>query len=414
MTVPESILLEFFEKATNALKQCPKISEEDSVVDAPSFANLRMQLLNLQKECLVDVIQDYSENRKTHRMTESGGSLTFAQVQETLQHLQKDEKTLSDSLKKAMEEMNDEARLAFCRLVLRSECCWAGKRGNRQLKASGMMQREDILEFCGLCNASVRLPAVQEHLQTGAPLFPDVEKSSSNIVFPQKRLQAIQRMFLQFLGYDADFGTLEIQRIFFNDVSKSEYADDQQLIQIFATTAGHMNAVLQNANLAASQVTLSSLCSDQDQGGVTRVVSIHCSEKLVDQQTGEELAVVESDAPPEGQTMQEPEEEAESQQNDHSQEKQRKELRIAREAAALQQEILGELLAMSEEERDKRLIVAQEAVEDFSRKAMEVPPGPERIALLRSIDPEAQRLMATHKLWTTMLAANGGKPPVLR
>jgi hypothetical protein len=80
----------------------------------------------------------------------------------------------------------------------------------------------------------------------------------------------------------------------------------------------------------------------------------------------------------------------------------------------LQQEILGELLNMCDEERDAKLKLAKQEADKFIQQAMQMPPGPERVSFLRSVDPETQKLMAMHKLWGNMLAANGGKPPTMR
>jgi hypothetical protein len=96
---------------------------------------------------------------------------------------------------------------------------------------------------------------------------------------------------------------------------------------------------------------------------------------------------------------------------EQGQNEQRRELEMARDAAALQQNILRELESMNEEERTATLETAKQVNNDFLQRAMEIPPGPDRIAFMRSIDWETQRKLLMHKLWTSMLAANGGKPP---
>ena len=295
--------------------------------------------------------------------------------------------------------MNEAARLAFCRLVLYSQCHadMPASTDTMMMITSGVMERSDILEFCGLCQTAVRLPNVQRHLRDGSALFDDKvanapTKSAETTMFPQKRLEAIQRHFLRALGYDPDHGTREIQRIFFG--ASDEYADDKILMDTFRTLVSTMNSAITNATLHAQQRAF----SDQDEGGVTRVVSVSYSEKLVDAASGEAVEA----AVPEGQRM---EQQAEAQQQAR--------LKVAREAAALQQEILGELLALRDEERAAKLAQAKQVADDVLKQAMELPAGAERIVFLRSVDSQTQRLMAMHKLWESMVASNGGKEPVI-
>ena len=84
---------------------------------------------------------------------------------------------------------------------------------------------------------------------------------------------------------------------------------------------------------------------------------------------------------------------------------------MARQASLSQQELVNELLAMRDEERDAMLKEAQQTVEQVLRKAFELPSGPERIAYMTSLDAETQRLIALKKLWDNLLASNGGAPP---
>lgn len=70
--------------------------------------------------------------------------------------------------------------------------------------------------------------------------------------------------------------------------------------------------------------------------------------------------------------------------------------------------------SLPEDRRTERLAYAEEVEKDFLANAMQLPAGPERIAFLRSVDPETQRLMVMRKLWHGMLAAHGGKPPKMQ
>jgi hypothetical protein len=148
-----------------------------------------------------------------------------------------------------------------------------------------------------------------------------------------------------------------------------------------------MHVAITNANIEASKTNF----SDLDKGGTTRVVGVEYSEKVLDS-SGEVV-----DPSPSGQAMA---------MEEHTEEQQRQQLQVASQAAAMQQEILGELLAMSDVNRNKCLADAERASKDFLIRVMAKPPGPERIEILQSIDAPTQRLMVMHKLWE---ANNRGK-----
>jgi hypothetical protein len=254
------------------------------------------------------------------------------------------------------------------------------------------MQRDEILEFFGLCNGAVQLDNVKEHLRSGNPFFSDLPLVLSPSIFPQKRVEQLQRLMLQAVGYHADHGTQEIKRIFFdpnihnNNNQNNEFTNDNELAQQFGKLVVNMNAALNTASLEASHAQH---FSDQEQGGVTRVVSVEHSELDADGTT------INTADPPNLQ---------------HQQQR----VLMARQAAALQQDILQELLGMEESARAIKLQQAKEASEDFMKRAQGVPPGPERVAFLRAMDPATQRLLATHKLWNhrmMMMMANHANAP---
>jgi hypothetical protein len=397
----EVLLTEFFRQATATLENLCCESRLDG--QAVSRDALREIVLEKQTECLQTSIDSCFPSTTT--------DWTVSDLQESLGRCSI--KQHSASVQQAMERMNDAARLAYCRLVLYSECVYDESRSSskRDLISTGAnMKYADVLEFCGLCTAAVRLSCVLEHLRKGAPLFENLtQESSSTTMFPQKRLERIQRMFLRALGYDPDYGTREIKRLFYEG---SQVDEDEPLRSTFASMAAAMEAVLMEATAAATHDTFF------DDDNVTRVVSVTYSEKLIDEETGLEIATMNEDAAPRSETMAEQEE---SEQLDDSpglaaakEQKRREEFRVARQAAVLQQELLGELLSMRDEERDAKLQKAKEVVSDVLQKAMQLPAGPERISFITSLDPNTQRLMAMQKLWDGMLAANGGKPPTIR
>jgi hypothetical protein len=93
-----------------------------------------------------------------------------------------------------------------------------------------------------------------------------------------------------------------------------------------------------------------------------------------------------------------------------SEEEKQKEMFLARESARAQQEILAQLLSMRDEEREQRLGEARAARAEFETRLQETPPE-QRVMLLQNLSVKIQRLLIMEKLWTSILRANGGKPP---
>jgi hypothetical protein len=415
-TSTEELMIEFFRQATSALDNL-------SALDAPaeSLGEIRERLLAKQTECLQTALNCFPSSTVDWTVQDLQGALSRCSVTEWQQHS-------ACSVRQGMEGLNAAARLAFCRLVLSSESLHDESRSKRDLMISSgssarcSMNRADVLEFCGLCCAAVKMPAVQRHLRMGTPLFEHrVSQSKTDTktnILPQKRLECIQRMFLRALGYDPDHGTREIKRLFYDDACSC----DEELRSTFATMAQQMEAFLMESAILA---TNGAFFAENDDS-VTRVVSVAYSERLIDEATGQEIATTTATANADN-AVPHPEPMV-GQDNDNDVEpdnlsalsaadrehQRREEFRVARQAAVLQQEILGELLSMRDEERDIKLLRAKEIVDDVLQKAMQRPAGPERILFITSLDPATQRLMAMQKLWDGMLAANGGKPPNVR
>jgi hypothetical protein len=147
--------------------------------------------------------------------------------------------------------------------------------------------------------------------------------------------------------------------------------------------------------------------SDHDQGGFTRVVSVSYSEKLIDSTTGAEISENEGDVAGES-TMPLP---PSPQRMDNG-----KETRgaMAHQTARLQQEILGELLTMSEEDREARLEQARHLEADVLRQVAQLDDPADRVTYLRDLDDKTHRLLLMGKIWASMLQKHGGMPPKLR
>jgi len=417
--VPDEFLVEFFRQAAETLVQLDPRQLTESSSSAPaslSLAAIRQRLLEEQSTCLHAVVQQHNTN--------GNETLTVQDVQAALRRCSSSSSTTTTSSQRVaeMERMNEAARLAFARLVLYSEYLWLEHGdNNRDLKTSGELQDDDVRTFCGLCQAVIKLPLVETHLRTGDPIFPDLPSASGDTetMFPQKRLEYVQRLFLKALGYEPDFATRAIKQRFYHEHEHS----NNDLQSTFHATVAAMESALVEATANSTYDTFFSGQSASDAGdGVTKVVAVEYSEKLIDQETGEELITLTEDASPHAETMAGDESERGSSSqpppaadaDTAAQASREQQFRLAQQASALQQEILGELLSLRDEEREAKLTLAREATESVLQKAMERPPGPERVAVFTSIDPATQRLMAMHKLWDGMLAANGGKPPQLR
>jgi len=355
----------------------------------------------------------------------SGSSYNLEEVQDKLRSLGQD--CPDAEVKKAMDGMNETARLVFCRLVLEAEYRWQAleKMGDavpRELrkKADGPFERSDIMEFLGLCCAMVKLSSVQDHLCDGTNLLDlggtikiekdeKEEEDSSSIekrfIQVQGRLDKMQHLLLRAVGYDPDYATEEVKRIFLtphqSGSGTSEYSQDTELHTTFEKTVAALSECATNAALHRKGGV--EKLSDHEEGGVTRVISVSHSEKIVEAGAWKEQikhnAVGEA---PKNESMEQ-----------QTEEEQMEQLRLAREAAALQQSILHELLTMSEKDRNANLQVAKEAHDEFLSSALKIPAGPERIQYLRNVDPNTQRLLVMHKLWSSMLEKNGGVPPTM-
>jgi hypothetical protein len=251
------------------------------------------------------------------------------------------------------------------------------------------MIRSDLVEYAGLCNGVVRLTNVKKHLRDGSRLFDDLSSETPMPIFPQKRLERIQEQLLRAIGFDVDYGKKEIHRYFFPKTGESI---DPELAHVLNQLSSNMSVAIMDASLESAAL------SDQDEGGVTRVISVTYSEKIVSPD-GRELSA--TGAPTQESIV------------EQTEEQQLAQLRMARQAASLEQSIRSELLSLPEDDRQTQIELARNAHEDFIRRAMEIPAGPERISFLTSMDSDTQRLLVMHKIWTNVLTENDGKPPIL-
>jgi hypothetical protein len=387
--VPEDLILRFFEAATVALQQmeCASTIEESSLGSNFSLSDCQRCILQKQKSVLLQTVKEYNRQHELPIITEYIAGLNRTN----------DSTTISD----AMASMEESARLAVCRFVLYSETHWKDE-ATRELQTEGTLERSKILEFIALCQTAIRLPSVQKHLADGSPLFEDIPAVSSTdsasrtpaeeeptaMKFPQARLERIQCYLARVVGWDPEFTTNELRRLFFLKPDKSEYGNDTEVMNRFQQLILQMNAVVTTASLHASTNQL----SDLGKGGVTRVVNVQCSEVAAANVPGSDRGSSSTSVAPTRLTI-----------DPHlTDEDQKRQIRVASEATRLQQELVAELLSMTEEQRKRQLDEAKLASEEFIKNTLALPPGRERIAYLQSVDPRTSRLLAMHKLWPTV------------
>jgi len=439
----QDLLFSFFAEATRALETC----QTDEPLTLPECRSL---LLRVQQDCLQKVVDDHNNNNNASvssdhpllNCSEVQGALaslsaTYDSSCKEVDNADKDkdptgkQQQQQQLLYQAMEEMNHTARLSFARLILTSECLRLGVvsfnddiimdattiTAARPLKTCRMM-RHEMLEFCALCQAAIQLETVQAHIQDAGQVLEFLPATTDSIsgsdkrhqnaknnqtilLPPMKRLETMQRLLLQALGYDADIGLTELAR----QVQMEDGNDDVELVQVIRqTTALLLEGVLGDTTTQGQKYD-NMLLSDQDQGGVTRVVSVQHSESIVilggsndndDNDGGQPPSAMSSATAPISQSMRQIREEDDE--NDYDEQQQR-DLQMAREAAKLRASMVQELLQLNDLDRTELLERAQQALQTFQEDALQIPPGPKRIEFLRNMDAHTQKLLAMHRIW---------------
>jgi len=418
MTVPDDLLLAFFGESSSRLLEMDageamaSASDKNAVISFFGLDDCRRCVLDQQILVLKEVTDRYRDES-------SSDDITATRVQERLGRLQQ-EPNLSQELKGAMETMNDAARMAVCKLALYCEEGFVqtqSSTSSRTLQDEGRLDRTKLMEYFGLCQAALKLPCVTDFLveinrdrifdarQSDGDQTDETDEtntSSSAMVFPQSRLEYVQRLLAKAIGWDPVFVTSELRTIFVErpgEVDSDYY--DEPVVSLFQKLVEEMMVAIRSASLQLRAKQDTELLNDLGKGGSTRVVSMQYSEFEVDQ-NGNRIESSQTNAP---------ESTVDEREEDLSEEEKKRQLRLASEAAILQQTILGELLSMSEEERTDKLNQAAKASRKFMEEAMALPPGQERVDFLRGMDATTARQLAMHKLWTGMLQANGGQPP---
>jgi len=409
MTVPDTFLLSFFRESSSrlldidpekAVETATENSNDKSFLD---LSDCRCCVLDQQRIALREVTAKFQKDNR-----DNSSVLSVDQVQERLAGLPS-EQDLSPELKVAMEDMNDAARVGLCKLVLHNEEKFGSTTPGRTLQDEGQLERTKMMEYFVLCRSALKLEDVANFMSmTGGDLIFEKQNGDSSakddkpssLMFPQSRLEHVQRLLAKAIGWNPVFVTSELRKIF---VIKPEDIDydyyDSDVMVLFEQLVEEMKSAIQTASLRVQSRQDTQLLTDLGKGGNTRVVSVQYSEFDVDQH-GNKIKS-ENNAP----------QMRIDERQELNTEDQKRQLRMASQAAVLQQSILGELLSMAEDQRNDALKDAAEESQKFMKECMALPMGQERINFLRSIDAETSRKLAMHKLWEGMLQANGGKPP---
>lgn len=371
-SIPTSLLLRFFQEAESAL------DNYESNECLLSLEKHRRALLQVQLETLERVVKQHN--------TTNNDNVTVQQLQVALKELPL-ENNVDETVISAMNGMNEAARQAYCRLVLHDELKWNSTQSPPRNLNNGYenMTSKQLQDYAGLVSGVVRLPYVKQHLRDGSALFDDVPQHKDSLQSPMKRCEYIQQILLRSIGFEIDFGKLEIER-FYREAMEGKL--DAELIKLLEELSSNMTVAIANATMPQDNdnTETTPVLSDQDEGGFTRVVSVSYSEKIVSAD-GKEITTT-----PSAPTL--------DSMREHADDEQLQQLKMAKQAATLEQAILDGVMSLSENERQAKLKEARQAHEDFMQQAMELPAGPERISFLTSVDPEKQQLLLIYKLWT--------------
>ena len=327
---------------------------------------------------------------------------------------QQQQQLLSD----AVEKTNELARRAFSRSVLISEWRLANNcnkqitipQSRRELRGDKSDVSFDdaiILEYCGLVMAAVRLPEVQQYLQTGLADFihsntnqaadkhnidpPNGLDDLSDNKSAEERLLHIQRLYWSALGWDPEYAMKLLKCLLFGEeeeeITTSDLVQIKNNVKVVETLTQYSSAM----TVAATNAAMANSYGNTSDDGTTRVVSVSYSEKIITVPTNEDGNIIttnSSTSAPTTNTI-----------DEHTLSQQRGEMETAKATSMLQQQLWDDFQSLPTHEQMKTIQKAKVAHEDFLEKVSNTPPGNERILLMQSMDREMQRLLVIYKLW---------------
>ena len=383
LSAPKQLVLKFFEECTVSLNDF-RLNKDLAPAMPPMLDGLKAKILAIQMEAVENIVSQYNSEIKDEAISAESLGAALRQVAQT------DDKELKD----ASEIFNSAARMCLARTALLSEQKWRenGSPNLRDFRTKDnfdkVEMRQAFFEFFGLVNAAIHLPEIQAELQEDSSegerqidanhLIPSIPEEIDQIPIPliQKKIILLQNACLNATNFDAGFGIAVLNKLPFN------YPGDTELMNYFREFLKVMANV--TANLSSKELV--------DEATGTKVVSVKYSEK------NEE----ETSAP------------RDSGMGHQMSFEQQKQFAMARKAAELQQTVMGELMEMDEDVRDRVLADAKVVHDNFVAESTKLPSGSERIAYLQRMQAETRRKLVMHNLWQQLVARNGGKPPKIK
>mmetsp|Transcript_26528 Transcript_26528/g.30346 ORF Transcript_26528/g.30346 Transcript_26528/m.30346 type:complete len:499 (-) Transcript_26528:206-1702(-) len=422
----------------NVLEQCVSEYNENNHDTLSSSAALSSYLTIEQMQSYLRILGSSTTNNNHDNENNNNTSKTTQTKQENE----------FNEVLNLMSQMNEVARITFVKCILSSEFNWSKKHllnqfplgqadncsggsgsvnSNIQHKSNLIldytkvnrpnlhhqaeeeeeqgMDRNSILEFCGLCATAVTISQVQEYIKHGEEIsfetktnhddgngndseVQDDEKKFKTFLktntTPHERIVHLQHLMLCAVGYEPNYGGVSMR----NKMIMNEHTNDkdEELDSAFAAYLLSMQSIAKEAIV----VNASRGLSDQNEGGVTRVVSVNYSEREVPATSCPHMNDGSSSnnvEPPTNQFME--------QQNE---EKQRRQLYMAQQAVQIQKKILDDLLEMDSNDREICLKEAQNAHEQFISDAMALPSS-ERVEFMSNVDPGLQKMLLMYKVW---------------
>ncbi len=470
--VPSEILLFFFRRAKAQLENYvyhpPSTSSEstststststrssnDANADTPIPIKIHQQyILDEQMTVLNDIVKDYNRVKKTEITVQTVQNslrvLGSSSSSSTVDGVTETENDGSDAmLKKAMKEMNDAARKAFCKSVLCSEYYWykqqkekqKEKHKHSQEQQQGLVEEEQrrhqkgwnqsvldlmmldynkveraligesnnndgdhnhdqevahlkrqlTLDFCGLCTTAYKLPEVQQYIQSGKEMnFLDVDDRTEDNDQDDQDDSTSTSSTHQRISH--------VQQMIICALGYEPYYSSQELIQKQMAAVDDNDIELKEAVntfiVLLQEITRDALNYNMQEQKNT----------LTDEKEGGVTRVVavnysEREVTTGGGSASSSEAPMNQRMVEQHEEMQREQLQMAQKAAQLQRMILSELFEMEEEEREKCLLDAKKAHEGFLKDAMALPLT-DRVAFMQNINPDLQKKLLMYKLW---------------
>lgn len=360
--VPLPLLLRYFELAS---KQLLKLADTNEVISSEHTLNWhRNRVVEAQLTALTDALLEFDggfDAKVVQDVLREIGGGNFKNVDGGDDKLHK-------TLVEAIEKVNEAARESFARSVLFVEM--RDGLNQRHLHTHIDLDRSTLMEYCGLAIAAVRLPEIQNFLIDGTRVREDIKGEVFST--PEERLLYIQRLLWKAVGWEPETASDQIKHLM---EGKSELLNDKEVLETVLKYASSMTVAVTNASFG------SEIIENKNSDGITRVVNVTYSEKVVTSDTIQSLSAPTSNA-----------------MNEHKNEEQSLEQRQQRDVAKMRQDIHDEFMSLSPDEQSKTLAKAKQAQDTFLQQVMNTPPGAERVLLMKSIDFETQKLLIIHKM----------------